>query len=417
MDYRNRVADQELATGLHAAGAVLIEGPRACGKTVTARNQAKSEVLLDVDQTAQEMISIDPSLILAGDSPRLIDEWQASPVIWNHVRRAVDARAGAGHFILTGSAVPADEATRHSGAGRIIRLRLRPMSLFEQGRSSGEVSLAALLAGAPARCSRHDLSVEDLAELICIGGWPGHLDRASVEALRINRSYVGDICRVDLQRLEGTRHEPSRIHRFLQSLARNISTTASLSTVVQDVVGHEQTTMKHHTARGYLNALERLFVIEDQPPWAVHLRSRTRLQQASKRHFADPSIAAAALNAGPDHLLQNFPLFGLFFESLVTRDLRVYAQATDATVHHYRDDRGLEVDAVIDAGPDRWAAFEIKLGTGKVDVAADNLRTFRNRVDTERCGKPACLGVIVDRGFGYRRTDGIDVIPISALGP
>ena len=417
MRYRNRVVDHELAKCLGAAGAVLIEGPRACGKTATARNQAKSEVMLDVDRAAQEIIAAEPSLILEGESPRLIDEWQTAPVIWNYLRRAVDDRTGTGHFILTGSAVPAGDVTRHTGAGRIVRLRLRPMSLFEQGRSSGQVSLADLLAGGPSHCSRSDQSVRDLSEIICVGGWPGQLDKPAMEALRVNRSYLSDICRADMQRVDGVLREPGLVNRFLQSLARNISTTASLATIAKDVAGHQQNRMKDHTARAYLNVLERLFVVEDQPPWAAHLRSRARLQQSSKRHFVDPSIAVAALRLKPHHLLQDFALFGLFFESLVIRDLRIYAQAADSSVHHYRDDSGLEVDAIIDAGPGRWAAFEVKLGTGRIDEAAQTLKKFSKRVDTERCGAPACLGIIVDRGFGYRRQDGIDVIPIGALGP
>ncbi len=416
-NYLKRVADKELSLSLQAAGAVLIEGPRACGKTAAARNIAASEVMLDIDRTAREMTNIDPSVILDGPIPRLIDEWQQTPLIWNHIRHTVDNRQAKGQFILTGSSVPADDVTRHSGAGRIIRLRLRPMSLFESGQSHGRVSLKALLGGTPARSASLDLPVRKLAESICVGGWPGHIGKTSAVAMRLNRNYVDEICRVDLRRVDGVQRDPGRVRRFIQSLARNVSTCASLATIARDVASQDQLPMTGHTAREYLGALERLMVVEDQPPWAVHLRSRSRLQQSAKRHFVDPSVAAAALQASPEHLLNDFELFGLLFESMVVRDLRVYAQAMDANVHHYRDNTGLEVDAIIDAGPGRWAAFEIKLGSGRTDEAAKTLLKFAERVDSKRCGKPAALAVIVDSGYGFRRPDGVNVIPVVALGP
>ncbi len=415
--YAPRVADEELRQCLAAAGAVLIEGPRACGKTATAHQEAASEVFLDVDRRAQDMIAVSPDLVLEGATPRLIDEWQTAPVIWNHVRRAVDARPGKGHFILTGSAVPPDDITRHTGAGRIVRLRLRPMSLYELGHSTGKVSLESVLGGAPVHHPSADLSVRDLARLVCVGGWPGHLGSSTDEALRVNRGYVDDICRADLRRADGVRRDPDRVHRFLRSLARNVATSAGLATIARDVAGPEQASMTSHTARSYLNGLERLMVVEDQPPWAPHLRSRSRLQVSPRRHFVDPSIAAAALGAGPDHLLSDFSWFGLLFESIVIRDLRVYAQAMGARVYHYRDHTGLEVDAVVDAGPGRWAAFEIKLGLSRIDDAACSLLKFSERVDTSRSGEPAALGVIVDSGFGYDRPDGVSVVPVGTLGP
>ncbi|WP_420441391.1 ATP-binding protein [Candidatus Palauibacter sp.] len=415
--YRDRVADRELRECLAAAGAVLVEGPRACGKTETARHVVASEVFLDVDRTARDMILVNPDLVLEGATPRLIDEWQTAPVIWNHIRRAVDARSGKGHFILTGSAVPPDDVTRHTGAGRILRLRLRPMSLFELGHSTGQVSLANVLGSAPISQPSIDLSVHDLAEMVCVGGWPGHLQSSVAESMRVNRGYVDDICRADLRRVDGVRRDPGRVHRFMQSLARNVATYASLATIARDVSGPDQPSMTGHTARSYLTSLERLMVVEDQPPWAPHLRSRSRLQTSPKRHLVDPSIAAAALGAGPEELLHDFSWFGFLFESMVIRDLRVYAQALGASVSHYRDHTGLEVDAIVDAGPGRWAAFEIKLGLGRIDEAAHSLLKFADRVDTGRCGEPAALAVIVERGFGYVRPDGVSVIPLGALGP
>lgn len=420
--YRRRIAHRELESRLARSGAVLIEGARASGKTVLARMAAASWVMLDADRSARRVADVDPGLLLRGETPRLIDEWQVVPEVWNHVRHAVDERVGRGHFILTGSAVPPDDITRHTGAGRISRLRLRPMSLVESARSTGEVSLARLLAGHPAPSVEAKLSVEEIAELICVGGWPSHLGgvetdppRSPEDAMEENRDYLGEIRRTDIQRVDGNGRDPARVGRFLQSLGRNVATCASLATLARDLNGPDRD-LDHHTARSYLTALERLMIVEDQPPWAPHLRSRSRLRAAAKRHFVDPSLAVAALSATPEHLLRDFEWFGLLFESMVVRDLRVYAQAAGATVHHYRDNTGLEVDAVVDVRPGRWAAFEIKLGTGRIDQAARALLKFAGRVDTERCGEPAALGVIVGSRYGYTRRDGVAVIPVGALG-
>ena len=420
--YWPRVADRELRQRLARSGAVLIEGPRASGKTATARQVAASRVMLDADSSARRAAAVDPGFLLQGATPRLIDEWQVVPEIWNHVRHDVDERPGRGHFILTGSSVPPDDLTRHTGAGRISRLRLRPMSLLELRRSSGEVSLARLLAGGSVAGATAELSVEELAELVCVGGWPGHPGSSAEDpplsaqdAMAENRDYLGEICRTDIRRVDGLERDPARVGRFLQSLGRNVSTSASMATLARDAGGPDGS-LTNHTARSYMTALERLMVVEDQPPWAPHLRSRSRLRTAPKRHFVDPSLAVAALSSGPEHLLHDFEWFGFLFESMVVRDLRVYAQASGAAVYHYRDNTGLEVDAVVEAGPGRWAAFEIKLGAGRVDDGARTLLKFADRVDTERCGEPAALGVIVGSGYGYRRPDGIQVIPVGGLG-
>ena len=415
-NYRPRIADRELADRLESAGAVVLEGARGCGKTETGRQAAASEVLLDVDRTAHEALAVDPGLVLRGETPRLIDEWQLAPVLWNHVRRAVDERQTSGQFILTGSAIPPDDTTRHSGAGRFSRLRLRPMSLSELGHSNGAISLGALLDGKTPAGASADLSVERLAEILSVGGWPRHLRSSARAAMVANRDYLEDVCRVDLERVDGVRRDPPRVRRFLQSVARNVATCASLATITRDANGPDDH-LKPPTARGYLAAFERLMVIEDQPPWVPWLRSRSRLRTSPKRHFVDPSLAVAALGAGPDRLLADFEWFGFLFESMVIRDLRVYAQAADAEVYHYRDNTGLEVDAIVEAGPDRWAGFEIKLGMGRVDEAAANLVRFAARVDTDAVGRPTALGVIVGSGYAYRREDGVWVIPCGALGP
>ena len=415
--YRPRIADRELTERLAAAGAVVTEGPRVCGKTTTARQAAASEVLMDADPAVPQTMAVDPRLLLEGPMPRLIDEWQAEPDIWNYVRRAVDDRPGLGHFILTGSAVPPDDITRHTGAGRMSRLRLRPMSLFELGRATGEGSLKRILKGEPVPSLVHDLPLPDLAKLVCVGGWPGHFRRKSEEAaLLANRDYLVEVCRVDIRRVDGIVRDPERVGRFLRTLARNTATCASVATMTRDAGGTDHT-LSEETARSYLAALERLMVVEHQPPWAPHLRSRSRLRHAPKRHFTDPSLATAALTAGPENLMKDIPWFGLLFESMVVRDLRVYAQAMGGRVYHYRDNTGLEVDAIIDAGPGRWAAFEVKLGQRRIDEAAAALLRFANRVDTARSGRPAALAVIIGGGYGYQRPDGVGVIPVGALGP
>jgi len=416
MAYLPRVADAELADRLAASGAVVVEGPKACGKTSTARQAAASEVLLDVDANARQAMAVAPALVLAGPTPRLIDEWQTEPAIWNYVRRAADRGAGPGQFILTGSAVPADDITRHTGAGRISRLHLRTMSLFETGHATGAVSLRGLLAGTQPQVADPGLTVGDLAERVAVGGWPGLLGWNASQSLRFVRDYLDEVQRLDLSRVDGKRRDPARVGLLLRSLARNVATPAAATTLAADA-GGEGGPVNDDTVRDYLAALERLMVVEDQPAWAPHLRSKSLLRRAPKRHFADPSLAVAALRASPDRLLGDLNLFGLLFESLVVRDLRVYAQAADARVYHYRDNTGLEIDAIVEAADGRWAGFEIKLGTGHVEDASAALLRFAERVDTSRCGQPAVLAVLVGTGYGYMREDGVAVVPVGALGP
>lgn len=414
--YSPRIADAELSRKLAANGAVLIEGPKACGKTETARRQAASEVRLDVDTNARQAVAIDPSLVLNRPTPLLIDEWQHEPSIWNHVRRAVDDRGAAGQFILTGSAVPPDDATRHTGAGRITRMQMRPMSLFELGRSSGEVSLAGLLSGEPTRADDTGLTVPDLSELVSRGGWPGFRDRPLADALQALRDYLTEVCRVDITRVDGVKRDPGRVERLVRSLARNTAGYAAARTLASDAE-EPSIPLSDESVAAYLDSLSRLMIVEDQPAWAPHLRSRYRLRQVPKRHFVDPALAVAALRADPPRLLRDLNFFGLLFESLVVRDLRVYAQPLDAHVLQYRDSNGLEVDAIVEAVDGRWAAFEVKLGQAQADEAAESLLTFSRRIDTAKCGEPSCLAVIVATGFGYLRPDGVAVIPIGTLGP
>jgi predicted AAA+ superfamily ATPase len=414
--YKPRVVDDELEERLQSAGAVLIEGPKACGKTETARQLAASEVLLDVDQNARAAVALNPALVLDGATPRLIDEWQVEPAIWNQIRRAVDDRAEPGQFILSGSAVPADEVTRHSGAGRIARLRMRPMSLAESGVSSGEISLGALLAGSSAEAGESKVGIEDLAAEIARGGWPGFRNRSLKAAMEAVRDYLGEVGRTDINQVDGVRRDPGRVERLIASLARNVATTSSVSTLARDSAGSEEP-LKDQTVAEYLSSLERLFVVENQPPWEAHLRSRSRLRRAPKRHFVDPSLAVAALGADPAALLRDLNLLGFLFESLAIRDLRIYAQTIRGEIKHYRDSSGLEVDAIVE-GVEGWAAIEIKLGgNDAIDEAAASLLKFAATVDTSKSGEPKLLAVVVASGYGYVRADGVQVVPLVHLAP
>lgn len=414
--YQQRIADSQLSSQLRATGAVLIEGPRGCGKTETARQAAASEVRLDLDDDAREAGLLAPALLLDGQQPRLIDEWQLVPAVFNHVRRQIDASGGrAGQFIFTGSAVPADDVTRHSGALRVTRLRMRPMSLLESGHSSGTVSLEAVLDGAEPAATDSGMTIETLAERIVIGGWPSLQTRTPSDAMAALRGYLDETRRVDLERVDGVARDPENVARVLRSLARHVATSASARSIAADVRGSEGP-IDHHTVLGYLAALRRLFVVDDVPAWSPALRSRAVLRSAATRHFVDPSLAVAALGTGPERLLRDVRTFGYMFESLVARDLRVYAQAIDATVSHYRDSTELEVDAIVERRDGVWAAFEVKLGQAQVDRAAANLLRLAARIDPDLHGPPAALAVITGWGYAYRRPDGVAVIPIGALG-
>ena len=412
MEYRPRVLDGLLTASLEAVGAVVIEGPKASGKTETARRAAASEVRVDTID-ARQAFAIAPELLLGGAVPRLLDEWQAEPDLWNYVRHAVDDRQAKGQFILTGSAVPRDDLSRHPGAGRFIHLRMRPMTLAEAGYSRATVSLAAVLAGDRVAEQDPGLSIPEIAERIVIGGWPAHLGLTPAQALRSMAGYINDVCRVDVQRLDGIRRDPTGVRRLLSSLARNIATPASIESLTADANGADGT-LHPETVRGYLDALGRLMLTEDLPAWRPALRSRSRLRGTPVRHLADPSLAAAALNASPARLLRELSWMGFLFESLVVRDLRVYVEALGGAVFHYRDNTGLEIDAIVELPDGRWAGFEVKLGSspGVVDAAAASLLRLRDRVAGE---EPLALGVITGTGYALARRDGILQIPIGSL--
>ena len=416
--YRPRVVDAEMEAALAASPAVLVEGPRACGKTWTSRRFAQSEVLLDAASSTLLASNMDPAVLLEGPSPLLLDEWQLAPEIWNPMRRACDDRSRPGQFILTGSADPPVDITRHSGAGRVLRVRMRPMSMLESGQSDGGISLASLFE--PGRCAARDrgLKLDDVIEATCRGGWPRLVDADLPTALRANRGYLDEISRTDISRVDGVARSPAGVRKLLSSLGRNIATEASFATLAKDTAPDEADTVERRTVSSYMAALERLFVIEDLRAWKPHITSKSQLRHAPKRHFVDPSLAVAALEATPEIVLHNRSYAGLLFESLVVRDLRIYGQANNFDLSHYRDSDGLEVDVIVKHPDGRWIAIEVKLGSKKgIDEGTRTLHRLRKRIDPDRSGKPSRLAIITASGYGYEHHDGVSIIPITALGP
>jgi len=416
--YLDRVVDREVAEALASSPAVLIEGPRGCGKTWTGRRFANSEVFLDGSEALRAAAEVDPDSILAGAEPRLLDEWQLIRGIWNPMRRACDRRGGFGHFVLTGSQNPPDDITEHSGAGRVARVQMRPMSLWESGDSSGEVSLASLMEGE--RCLARDAeqTYSSVASLICRGGWPRMIKMAPNTAQARLRDYLDNIIRTDISRVSGVRRDPQLVQALLASLARNEATTASCATLIRDMAGEEGSPPARSTIRAYIDELTRLFVLEPLPAWTTHLRSSARLRKAPKRFFTDPALAVAALAASVGSVAQDPEAMGLLFESMAVRDLRVYARSLGARLCYYGDSYDLEADAVIEGLDGQWAAVEIKLGSGKaIAEAMESLRAVRSRIDATRRGEPARLIVLTAFGHGYQTDDGIAVVPLFALRP
>jgi len=409
--YRSRIAEAAINTALDAVGAVVIEGPRACGKTWTARQFARSEVLFDGSDEQAMAFAVDPARTLDGAVPRLLDEWHLVPGVWNAMRRACDDRRGKGIFLLTGSAIPPDDITRHSGAGRVRRVRMRTMTLAESGRSTCEVSLNALLTRQSVSAAKPSVSFAEVVDIASVGGWPGLIDLPPAAAQENLIAYLNEIVRTDVALVGRTQRDTKGVSALTRSLARNVSTEVGYSTLAKDA------DLDRTTVKAYLEALERLFVAESVPAWQPRLRSRTPLRQSPKRLFVDPSLAAAALEAGTDRLRNEIGYFGFVFENLVMRDLLVYAEANGCGVHHYRDKAGLEADAIIQRRSDgAWIAVEVKLGgADAVDAAAASLKRVADAVDIGVVGPPARLLVVTATGYGYERTDGVAVAPVTAL--
>ncbi len=425
-DYKPRVCDAELQEQLEASGAVLIEGAKWCGKTYTARNAAASALFMqDRDQSKRykQIAANTPSLLLEGATPRLIDEWEEAPVLWDAVRFAVDMRGEVGQFILTGSAVPKDDKTAdedekrmHSGVGRIALLRMRTMSLWESCESNGMVSLRALFDSQPQVAAQSDLTIERLAYAICRGGWPASVRLKERAALKTARNYVEEVINFDVHRVDGVEKNPLRVRKLLESYARNISTMASNETIMADIRATDQT-IAANTFATYMTALRRIFIIDDVPAWSPALRSKTTIRTAPKRHFVDPSIAAALMRISPLGLQKDFNTFGFLFEDLCARDLRVYAQANDGDVYHYHDKKDLECDLVVALRDGRWAAVEVKTGIHEENEAAKHLLALANDIDEQKMTKPSFLMILTGGQYAYRRADGVYVIPVGCLKP
>jgi predicted AAA+ superfamily ATPase len=413
--YLPRVVDKTLDAKLRYMGAVLIEGPKWCGKSWTAAEKAASILYMQNPDNLSSNLGFAetaPSVLLEGDTPRLIDEWQTASVLWDAVRHAVDMRGKPGQFILTGSAQPVDDAVMHTGTGRIARIRMHPMSLFESLESNGAVSLNSLFEGADIM-GRSALKIDDLAFAMVRGGWPASV-RDKENALNYAQDYVESVENKDVSRADGVKKDPDRARSLMRSLARNIASPATVDTIMGDVASDDRT-ISEKTVTSYLKALRRIFVIEDLPAWSPSMRSKTVLRTSPKRYFTDPSIAAVRLNASPKGLLSDFNTFGLLFESLCVRDLRVYAQVHNGKVFHYRDKCGLEADAVVHLSDGRWGAIEVKMGSSDIEKGIENLKKVRDKVNTEKMMEPSFLMVLTAGEYAYRREDGVYIVPIGCL--
>lgn len=414
-DYMPRVSDNLLSKLLESSGAVLVEGAKWCGKTQSSLQFAKSAIYMqDPDEGPAFMLLADskPSLLLEGNTPRLIDEWQMAPVLWDAVRYAVDKRGSVGQFILTGSVTP-ETKTMHTGTGRIARMIMRPMSLFESNESNGSVSIKELFDGKVDVAALSTLTIDKIAIALCRGGWPSAV-KMKKNSAQVAINYVESIINIDISTADGVERSREKVRLLLQSLARNISTMATDRTIMDDI-GANNSSITDKTLNSYLNVLQKLYVVEDVKAWQPSLRSKTAIRTASKRQFVDPSIASAVLRVDSEGLLKDFETFGLLFESLCTRDLRVYAQASDGDIFHYRDKTGLESDLIIKLHDGRWAAVEVKLGSSYVDEAAKNLIKLKEKIDESKMRKPSFLMVITGGRAAYKRDDGVLVIPIGCL--
>lgn len=420
-NYRNRIADDILKRKLEGKGAVVIEGPKWCGKTTTAEQIAKSVLYMDDPSNKAQNITIsetNPKQLLRGETPRLIDEWQIAPKLWDTIRFEVDHRGKLGRFVLTGSAVPADtHEITHSGTGRFTWLMMRPMSLYESGESNGTVSLKEMFEEKDEIEGYADLTFERLAFVICRGGWPQAIDMRDEIALDQAIDYYTAVVHSDINRADNIEKNPERVKRLMRSYARNQGSQVPNTVLVQDVKSNDETSINEETVATYLKALRKIFVIEDMPAWNPNLRSKTAIRSSDTRYYIDPSIAVAALGLGPDDLVNDLHTFGFLFETLCIRDLRIYADSLGGEVYHYRDKDGLECDAVIHLRNGKYGLIEIKLGGDTlIEEGARNLKAMEAKIDTDKMNSPSFLMVLTGVGnYAYRRKDGVLVVPIGSL--
>ncbi len=421
-EYLPRVIDKNIREYLRVFGAVCVEGPKWCGKTWTSSFHSNSRILLGDpigNFQNRRLAEISPALILEGEAPRLIDEWQEVPAIWDAVRHEVDRSSEKGRFILTGSATPNHKGILHSGAGRIAKLKMRPMSLFESGDSSGEVSLRLLCDGELQPVMTGEADLNRLVGYIVRGGWPGSIGLTTEQAALVPTEYLNAVLEDDIHRVDGVKRNARKMRLLLQSLARNESTTATNRTLKRDIQEVDDEDVDAETVKEYLDIFGRLFLTDNQPPFSSNVRSSVRVKQAEKRHFVDPSLACALLQMSPDDLIGDLETLGFFFESLCERDLKIYAESFGASLYHYQDYRGREMDAVVALPSGEWAAFEIKLGAHQIDAAAESLLRLQADFRKDPSGKPPKVLCVLCgmTNFAYRREDGVFVVPITALKP
>ncbi len=420
-EYRKRIADDILRRKLEGKGAVLIDGPKWCGKTTTAEQIAASVLYMDDPEKKEQNIAMSalaPKRLLTGETPRLIDEWHLGPKLWDAIRFEVDHRRESGQFILTGSSVPVDSREiAHSGTGRFTWLTMRPMSLFESGDSSGDVSLSALFDGNDEIDGVSSISLDRLSFLVCRGGWPGTLKMRDEIALDQAFDYYRGVVNSDINRADGVQKNPERVKKLMRSYARNQGAQVADSMLARDVAANEGGSIHEETVASYLNALRGIFVVEDMPAWNPNLRSKTAIRASNTRYFVDSSIAVAALELGPDDLVGDLRTFGFLFETLCVRDLRVYADSLNGSVYHYRDKDGLECDAVVHLRNGRYGLIEIKLGGDMlIEEGAKSLKKMEAKIDTGKMKAPSFLMVLTGVGdYAYRRHDGVLVVPVGSL--
>ncbi len=419
-NYRKRIADEILFKKLEGKGAVLIEGPKWCGKTTTAEQLANSILYMDDPERIKQNISLselNPKLLLTGQAPRLIDEWQIAPKLWDAIRFEVDHRGELGQFILTGSAVPADtKEITHSGTGRFSWLTMRPMSLFESGDSTGDVSLGALFKSGEVE-GFSNITFDHLAFLTCRGGWPMAIDMRDEIALNQAIDYYDAVIHYDINRADGIDKDIEKVKKLMRSLGRNQGGQVSNTALANDVSGFNETKISDETVASYISALSKIFVVEDMPAWNPNLRSKSAIRTSNTRYFVDPSIATASLGLGPSDLINDLNTFGFIFETLCVRDLRVYADALDGQVYHYRDKDGQECDAVVHLRNGKYGLIEIKLGGDRlIEEGVKSLKAMEAKIDTDKMQKPSFLMVLTGTGdYAYKRKDGICVVPIGCL--
>ncbi|MDR0560615.1 MAG: DUF4143 domain-containing protein [Prevotellaceae bacterium] len=416
MSYIIRIIEEEISNKLSASGAMLIKGPKSCGKTETAKQFAKSILEVDRDEQVPIYMQTQPQRLLEGATPRLIDEWQEQPKLWNYVRHEVDDRHKHGQFILTGSANPADDVKLHSGAGRFTIVKMNTMSWQEMGFSSGKIKMSDLLNGIYTDIFDDRLTVEVIAERMVKGGFPATVDLSLKDAVFLNQAYVDLLADVDISRVSNIKRDPNKVRLLLKSLARNIATLVDNTTLEKDIKTVDNADLSRPTIIDYLDTLSRLMILVEQPAFNLHIRSSAYLRKSPKRHLCDVSLPIAILGLNVDAILNDVKYLGFLFETLAFHDIKVYAQANDAEVFHYRDSSNLEIDAIVQKRNGDWAAFEIKLGIGQIEEAATNLNKFVKNIDTTKTNLPKSLNIITGTGMTYRRPDGINVISLASLG-